>query len=138
TFPPSVLHTMTTEQTSEIFSLIPRSAARMAIFSLPLALIIMAVGERRRWRDWAYYAASAIILSLIGFFSIYYNENPQQGWSITSSNYPLITFLTTGFVGGIVYWLFSGRLAGGAFAPNGNGQTMHPAQRAVAAQNGRR
>ena len=36
----------------------------------------------------------------------------QLGWSILNSNYPLVAFLTTGFVAGLVYWLFSGRLAG--------------------------
>lgn len=120
-YPPGALQAMTPEQTSEIFSFLIRSAARMAIFSLPIALFVLAIGERRRWRDWAYYAASAIILSLLGFFTLYYNESPTQGWSMTSSNYPLIAFLTSGFVGGLVYWLFSGRMAGGPHAPLNTG-----------------
>ena len=35
----------------------------------------------------------------------------SQAWSIAANNYPLIAFLTSGFVGGLVYWLFSGRMA---------------------------
>jgi cell division protein FtsW (lipid II flippase) len=137
-FPPTALQSLAPDERSQVFSLIPRAAVHMAIFSMPLALLVMAVGERRRWRDWAYYAVSAIILSLIGFFSIYLQENPQQGWSIASSNYPLIAFLMSGFVGGIAYWFVSGRFAGGPHAPHRNGGTLHPAERALAAQGQRR
>jgi hypothetical protein len=136
-YPPGALQNMTPEQTSAIFSFIPKSATHMAIFSLPMALAVLAIGEWRRWRDWAFYAASAIILSLVGFFALYYNEPATQGWSLTSSNYPLITFLTTGFVGGLVYWLFSGRLAGGPHAPVRNGQPGGHMQRPVQAHGNR-
>lgn len=82
----------------------------MAIFSAPFALIAIAMAEWRGWRDWAYYAAVGIIIALIGFLAQYQAEMPAQSWSVTSSTYPIIAYLTSGFVGGLVYWMFSGRL----------------------------
>lgn len=86
-------------------------ATQMAIFAAPFALLAIAFGEWQRWRDWAYYAAAGIAIALFGYLAQYQSEFPSQTWSIANSNYPLIAFLTTGFVGGLVYWIFSGRLA---------------------------
>jgi hypothetical protein len=87
-------------------------ASHIAVFAAPFALIAIWLGEWRVWRDWAYYAAAAMAIALIGFFAQYSSEFDTMGWSILNSNYPLVAFLTKGFVGGLVYWLFSGRLAG--------------------------
>jgi hypothetical protein len=87
-------------------------ATHSAIFAAPFALIAIAIAEWQRWRDWAYYAASGLAIALIGFFAQYQSETAVQGWSILNNNYPLIAFLTSGLVSGLVYWLFSGRLAG--------------------------
>ena len=86
-------------------------ATQIAIFAAPFALLAIALGEWQRWRDWAYYAAAGIAIALFGYLAQYQSEFPSQTWSITNSNYPLIAFLTTGFVGGLIYWIFSGRLA---------------------------
>ncbi len=39
-------------------------------------------------------------------------EPTGQNWSVVNSNYPLIAFLTTGFVAGVAYWIVAGRHAG--------------------------
>lgn len=86
-------------------------ATQMAIFASPFALAAIAYGEWRRSRDWVYYAAAGMAIALFGYLAQYQSETPAQTWSIASSNYPLVAFLTSGFVGGLVYWIFSGRLA---------------------------
>ena len=86
-------------------------ATQIALFSAPFALAAIAYGEWRRWRDWAFYSAAGMAIALFGYLAQYQSEGPSPAWSIASSNYPLIAFLTSGFVGGLVYWIFSGRLA---------------------------
>ncbi len=86
-------------------------ATQVALFSLPFALAAIAYGEWRRINDWAFYAAMGMAIALFGYLSQYQSEGPSPAWSIASSNYPLIAFLTSGFVAGLVYWIFSGRFA---------------------------
>ena len=86
-------------------------ATLIALFSAPFALAAIAYGEWRKWRDWAYYSAAGMAIALFGYLAQYQSEAPSQTWSIAASNYPLVAFLTSGFVGGLVYWMFSGRLA---------------------------
>ncbi len=87
------------------------SGAINAIFAAPFALVAAAIGEWRRLHNWIYYALTGVAISLIGFLSHYSNENP--GAPTIVNNYALTAFLTAGFVGGLVYWLFAGRSAGG-------------------------
>lgn len=112
-YSPAELSGMLPEVASQRLSIALPVATHIAIFSAPFALVAVAVSEWLGVREWAYYGVAAIAIALIGFFAQYQSETSTQGWSILNSNYPLITFLTTGFVGGLVYWLFSGRLAGG-------------------------
>ena len=91
-------------------------ATQIALFSVPFALAAIAYGEWRKWRDWAFYAATGMAIALFGYLAQYQSEGPSPAWSIASSNYPLIAFLTSGFIGGLAYWVVSGRLA-----------AMHPA-----------
>jgi hypothetical protein len=111
-FTPSELSNLPPEIAGDRLSLALPIATHAAIFAAPFALIAIWLGEWRVWRDWAYYAAAAMAIALIGFFAQYSAETEQLGWSILNSNYPLVAFLTTGFVSGLVYWLFSGRMAG--------------------------
>jgi zinc transporter ZupT len=98
-------------------------ATHAAIFSAPFALIAIALGEWQRWRDWAYYSAAGMVISMIGFFAQYQSEQANQSWSIVSSNYPLIAFLAAGLAAGLTYWLFSGRLVGvSSHDQSGHGQ----------------
>jgi hypothetical protein len=111
-YSPNELASLPPEIASDRLALAMPVATHVAIFAAPFALVAIAIAEWQRWRDWAYYAAAAMAIALIGFFTQYQSETAQQGWSILNSNYPLITFLVTGFVAGLAYWLFSGRLAG--------------------------
>jgi hypothetical protein len=86
-------------------------ATHTAIFAFPFAVIPILLGEVQRWRDWAYYAAVGIGVALLGFW-IQVNNETGGTWSVLDNNGPLLKFLTEGFVGGLVYWLVSGRLAG--------------------------
>ncbi len=87
-----------------------------AIFAAPFALVGAAIGEWRRIRDWAYYALIGMAIALIGFLAQYSSEFTGQPTIV--NNYALTAFLTTGFIAGIVYWIVSGRYAGGlATAP---------------------
>ncbi len=137
-YTPAELQAMPPEIAGDRLALALRIATHTAIFAAPFALVAIAIAEWQRWRDWAYYAAVAMAIALVGFFAQYQSETTQQGWSILNSNYPLITFLTTGFLSGLVYWLFSGRLAGhhllsahgrhglGAHNPPGDGRGGSP------------
>jgi hypothetical protein len=111
-YTPAELSNMAPEIAADRFALALPIATHTAIFAAPFALVAILLGEWQRWRDWAYYAAAGMAIALIGFFAQYNSETQGLGWSIMNSNYPLITFLTTGFAGGLVYWLLSGRLAG--------------------------
>lgn len=113
-YTPAELSGMLPEAASDRLAITLPIATHIAIFSAPFALIAIAISEWQGWRDWAYYAVAAMAIALVGFFAQYHSESATQGWSILNSNYPLITFLTTGFFGGLAYWLFSGRLAGGS------------------------
>lgn len=86
------------------------AGVQSAMFAAPFALVAAAIGEWRRLRDWVYYAASGVGIALIGFLAHYSAE--AQGAPTIVNNYALGAFLTAGFVGGLVYWLFAGRLAG--------------------------
>jgi hypothetical protein len=81
-----------------------------AMFAFPFALIGILYGEWRRVRSWTYYALLGIAIALLGFLA-QYNSEAGTGDSVLQQ-YPLTAFLWTGFAGGFVYWLFSGRSAG--------------------------
>ncbi len=123
---PSDLAGMQGDLANDKLALAMPVATQIAIFAAPFALLGIGFGEARRWRDWAYYAAAGMAIALLGYIAQYQSEAPSQTWSIAASNYPLIAFLTSGFVGGLVYWLFSGRMA--AMAPGG---TVTPARAAT-------
>ena len=107
---PADLSTMQGEIANDKLALAMPVATQIALFSLPFALAAIAYGEWRRWNDWAYYAAAGMAIALFGYLAQYQSEGPSPAWSIASSNYPLIAFLTSGFVGGLAYWILSGPL----------------------------
>jgi hypothetical protein len=110
-YSPAEMMNLPPEIASDRLSLALPIATHAAIFAAPFALVAIAIAEWQRWRDWAYYAAAAIAISMIGFAAQYSNEANTQTWSVYN-NYTMIAFLTTGFIAGLTYWLFSGRLAG--------------------------
>ncbi len=93
------------------------AATQSGIFSALFALAVATYGEWRQIREWTYYAMAGIVIALLGFAAQWLSESTGQNWSVVGSNYPLVAFLTTGFVGGFAYWAFAGRLAGGTEVP---------------------
>ena len=87
------------------------AATHSAIFAAPFALVGAAIGEWRHLRDWSYYALVAMAIAVVGYLAQFSSE--AAGHPTVINNYALTAFLTTGFVSGVVYWLFSGRFAGG-------------------------
>ncbi len=122
---PSDLAAMQGDLANDKLALAMPVASHIALFSAPFAFVAIAFSEARRWRDWAYHAAAGMGIALLGYLAQYQSEAPSAAWSIAASNYPLVAFLTSGFFGGLVYWLFSGRMAGmgshGPAATTGSG-----------------
>ena len=78
------------------------------VAALP-ALIGAGFGEARGIGTWIFYALIGIGIAALGFLAQHLTEAPGQPTILR--NYALIAFLTAGLVGGLVYWLFSGRAA---------------------------
>lgn len=89
------------------------ASTRNALFSAPFALVAVIVAEWLGQRDWIYYANAGLIIAVLGFLAQWASEPTGQNWSVVNSSYPLVAFLATGFVGGFVYWMWTGRHAGG-------------------------
>lgn len=86
-------------------------AVQAAFFSAPFALVAAGLGEALRNREWTFYAITGLAIAGLGFFAQHSTE--QVGQPTIVNNYALTAFLTAGFVGGMLYWLISGRVAGG-------------------------
>ena len=99
-------------------------ATHSAVFSAPFALVAAAIGEWQSIRSWVYYALSGIAIAIAGFIAIYSGETgvsapavvgaatPHSGDYSIVNNYALFAYLCAGLVGGLAYWLISGRSAG--------------------------
>ena len=85
------------------------AATHSAVFAAPFALLAAAIGEWRGRSHWLYYVMAGILIAGLGFLVQHWSERGEQ-MSIVN-NYALAAFLTTGFVAGMVYWLFSGQFA---------------------------
>lgn len=85
-------------------------AVQAALFSAPFALVVAGIGEALRSREWTIYVLAGLFIAALGFFAQHSTEHVGQPTIV--NNYALTAFLTSGFVGGLVYWLVSGRLAG--------------------------
>jgi hypothetical protein len=88
------------------------SATQISVFSMPFALIAATISEVMRLRSFAYHAIVAMAIAAAGFGLIYSNESATEA-SIVNS-YAMAAYLTSGFAGGFIYWLFAGRRAGGS------------------------
>ena len=86
-------------------------AIQAALFSAPFALVAAGLGEALRNREWTFYAIVGLAIAGLGFFAQHSTE--QVGQPTIVNNYALTAFLTAGFVGGMLYWVLSGRSAGG-------------------------
>ncbi len=82
-----------------------------ALFAAPFALVVAAVGEALRNRNWTFYALAGLVIAGLGFLAQHSTE--VEGQPTIVNNYALTAYITAGFIGGLLYWLLSGRLAGG-------------------------
>ncbi|MGI9479296.1 MAG: hypothetical protein ACR2PI_21515 [Hyphomicrobiaceae bacterium] len=86
-----------------------QSASQIGSFAFPFAVLAIAVSEWQGIRSFAYHAIVAMVIAVAGFGLIHMTETVSEP-SIVNS-YAMAAYLTSGFVGGLVYWLFSGRRA---------------------------
>jgi hypothetical protein len=100
-----------TDRLSNAVALGLLAATHSAIFSFPFAFLAIAYAEWRSVRSWLYYAVAGIVIGLLGFGAEYLAEKGVVQPSILN-DYAARAFLTVGFLGGLAYWLVSGRLAG--------------------------
>lgn len=87
-------------------------AILFGLFALPFAIVALAIAEWRGLRSWTYYALVALGIALVGYIAQWQSETSNVAFTVVA-NYALTSFLTTGFMAGLFYWLFSGRHAGG-------------------------
>jgi len=86
------------------------AAIQIALFTAPLTFVVATLGELMARRAWSYYALAGMLMAAIGFFA--QRTTMQIGQPTIADNYALTAFLTSGFVGGLIYWIISGRFAG--------------------------
>ncbi|MEO1694130.1 MAG: hypothetical protein AAFR55_02710, partial [Pseudomonadota bacterium] len=87
-----------------------QSAAVIMLVAAPIVFLIGIFAEIAGIRSFAFYLLAGLFVALAGFAVIYSGEEPN-GPTLANS-YGIATFLTTGFVAGLSYWLVSGRFAG--------------------------
>lgn len=107
-------------------------------FSLPFAFVAAAIGEWQRIRSSTYYIVMGLGISMVGFLTQHSAELPGQ--PSIMNNYGLTAFITSGFLAGLAYWLFSGRGAGGPgvmVAPPSNSDHTPTVVRGPAPGNGK-
>ena len=86
------------------------AATHIAIFSFLFAFLAIAISEWQGVRAWVYFVLTGMAIAIGGFFAQYAAENASQ--PTIFNNYALIAFITSGSIGGLVYWLTAGRRAG--------------------------
>ena len=116
-----------TERLNSAVTLGLLAATHSAIFAFVPAFLAIAYAEWRSMRSWLYYAVAGIIIALLGFGAEYLAEQGVVHPSIVN-DYAARAFLTVGFLGGLAYWLVSGRLAGHAARPVGTSTPPEPAE----------
>jgi len=99
------------ERASEAALLALAAGTHSAVFAAPFALIGAGFAEWQRIGSWLYYVLVGIAIACVGFLAQFWTESTGEA-SIVNS-YAVTAFIVTGFVAGIVYWLFSGRYAAG-------------------------
>jgi len=88
-----------------------RAATHAAIFAAPFALILAAISEWQALRSPVFYILGGVAIAGAGFLAQYSSEGAGQHTVL--NDYAIRAFLTAGLLSGLVYWMFSGRHAGG-------------------------
>lgn len=99
------------DKLSQTFTWALLAATHSAIFAAAFALIATSLAEWRGWRWLLYYLLTGAVIALLGFYAQYASEVAGQP-SILNS-YAVTAFVSAGLMAGFVYWLVSGRNAGG-------------------------
>jgi len=120
---------LSSDRAAEAGLLALAAATHSAVFAAPFALIGAAIGEWQRIGSWAYYALVGVAISGIGFLAQYWTESGSEGSIV--NNYAVMAFLVTGFAAGMVYWLVSGRFAGGSEPDAEDGEIISPVRPAA-------
>jgi drug/metabolite transporter (DMT)-like permease len=102
---------LASERVSEAVLLSLAAGTHSAVFAAPFALIGAGFGEWQRIGSWLYYVLVGIAIACVGFLAQFWTE--ATGDASIVNSYAVTAFIVTGFVAGIVYWLFSGRYAAG-------------------------
>jgi drug/metabolite transporter (DMT)-like permease len=102
---------LASERVSEVALLALAAGTHSAVFASLFALIAAAFGEWHKIGSWLYYVLVGIAIAGVGFLAQFWTE--AEGEASIVNSYAVTAFIVTGFVAGIVYWLFAGRYAGG-------------------------
>ena len=100
---------LASERVSEVALLALAAGTHSAVFAAPFALIGAGFGEWQRIGSWLYYVLVGIAIAGVGFLAQFWTE--AAGEASIVNRYAVTAFIVTGFVAGIVYWLFAGRYA---------------------------
>jgi hypothetical protein len=106
------------ERLSEIANWALIITPHVAVSAAFPAMLAAVIAEQRKIGNWAFYVLAGMATALAGFLAQSLLETPGER-SILHT-YALIAFLSAGLVGGLVYWLASGRYAA-APAPRAGG-----------------
>ena len=98
-----------------------------AVFAAPFALIGASFAEWHRIGSWLYYVLVGIAIACVGFLAQFWTE--ADGEASIVNSYAMTAFIVTGFVAGIVYWLFAGRNTGGHNGRQASSQEIIPPAR---------
>jgi hypothetical protein len=100
------------DKISKFIDYVLYTATHSAVFAAPFAFIATAISEAQSIRNWAYHALGGLAIAVAGFVAQMSSE--PAGVPSIVNNFALTTYLTSGFIAGLTYWLFAGRSAGHA------------------------
>jgi hypothetical protein len=108
---PAQFVTFTVDRWWQVGELVLRTATLIAIFAAPFALVAVIMAEAFGLRGMAYHGLAGLIIAAAAFGVLLSSES-ADGRTLVNG-YAMAAFLTTGLIGGLVYWMFSGWYSGG-------------------------
>lgn len=88
-----------------------QSATAVALIAVPLALLLGIFSEIFAIKSFAFHIVAAVLIAIGGWAVLFSGE--IAGEPTLANSYAIATFLSTGFLAGIAYWLAAGQYAGG-------------------------
>ncbi|SFP09236.1 hypothetical protein SAMN03159463_03554 [Mesorhizobium sp. NFR06] len=95
--------------TASLYFSVPFVALFVAYFAFMPAAVVILIAEMLGRRDWLFYALAGAVIAVV-FLGFVHNVGDAD-FDVTETNARLAV-IGSGMVGGIIYWLFSGRWAG--------------------------